>query len=181
MPNFGSLLDIACNNDVVNYTLNLFLVRLSLKPLAQLLRIPSAHFSARLSLRRRVPPLQRFAFMLPYKFNWKTSTQTVTDVRKEPHSNLYRGPDFPVFRGIFFSFSTVPLEKFCREMHQTNPAALNINSRHDSFKLKFIMVFTHAFHWSLFSRISIQITPHFSMTCVSILSWNLSPSLSLEF
>jgi hypothetical protein len=59
-------------------------------------------------------------------------------------------------------------------MHQTYPAVLNINNnRHGSFKLKFIMVFTHAFHWSLFSRISIQITPHSSMTCVSILSWNL--------
>jgi len=42
--------------------------------------------------------------MLPFKWNWKSSAQTITlinDIREEPHSILGRGPDFPDFRDFF--------------------------------------------------------------------------------
>jgi len=164
MPNLRSLLDKACNYDVMNRRTTLFPCQIFFKASGTTFAdFFSPFLCPSVFVDEKIATTLEICFILPW--NWKNSDQTVTflnDIREEPHSSLDRGPNFPEFRD-FFSFCSIPLNKFCRVMCQRNSAVLKVINRHSSLKLKFNMVFILAFHWSLCSLKSIQITPHYSM------------------
>jgi len=159
---------MTCNHDVMNWHTILFPCQIVFKAsgttVADFFR---PFLCPSVSVDEESPTTSEICFILPFIWNWKTSDQTVTllnGIREEPRSNLDRGPTFLIL-GIF-SFCSIPLNKFCRVMCQRNSAVLNAINRHSSLKLKFNIVFKLAFHWSLFSLTSIQITPHSSMMCL---------------